>query len=139
MTPKSPDHVTVADLKGQISQLKSALNTEKQRKESCQREIARLSKEVLLTSSNTPVLKTGQAGFAVLSDKDEQDEVDFGDKVLRIENEQLKNKLKSLSQQYQQLLNSLHQKETELLSLRNLYKQSSSIGSTPLHNDNGII
>ena len=46
-TTLSPDHMMMADLNGQISHLQSLLETERKRKEACQKEIARLSKELV--------------------------------------------------------------------------------------------
>ena len=43
-TVLSPDHMVMADLNGQISHLQSLLETERKRKEACQKEIARLSR-----------------------------------------------------------------------------------------------
>ena len=52
-THPSPGHMVVADLNGQLSHLRSLLETERKRKEACQKEIARLSKELRTKDKGT--------------------------------------------------------------------------------------
>ena len=135
-------------MRGQISQLRSALATERQRKEACQKEIARLSKEVITSSEkHKPVFKTGQTsqtGSMVKLDKTGQfiEETDWSAEFTlnsKAENAELRQKVVELNEQHRTLLNTLKQKDNELIALRNILRQPSirsgtgSIVSTPYH------
>ncbi len=57
-THSSPDHLSLADLNGQLSHLQSLLATERKRKEACQREITRLSRQLAARGEERGTKKT---------------------------------------------------------------------------------
>lgn len=132
VSPQQQRPSDVSELRHRVSQLEDLLHSEQQRKEACQKEIARLSRELHSRGEDSKQHRVRQGGTEATDGQAEEEKRGLMSQLaeVRAQKAELHNRLRSMEEQKRSMARELEQKTAENESL---HIKGASMTSTPLH------